>query len=359
MLRKLTKQVDEKKQVENRTHVTFIGDSTIDNRIWVDGLVSSYFKSLIGIQRCSHEEKVQQSHRLFFKPNLSVIEHFMDMSPNYIVHDFTNDGFTTKDCLQGQLRDKVFGEGRFSLFPHVKFSPLVEGANSIKQSQHIILSVGGNNFREFLMTAMNLEGSNRRQYIKENFSDVIKEMQQEYIEILRKIRELNSQAQIILMTQYYPSVVQNNYQIYQFMHEVGKILNLGGSAHDPLTVIHEIMVQTYSNVLKQISHENILVADITSSLDPLDINNHVHQIEPSSIGGRKIAHALKFLTSNDSVRPGRVYRFTPNFFISPTANHVIHSDLDKWMPLTPSELHKGFEDLTRTESQKKTFSFSK
>ena len=358
MLRKLSKQVDEKKQIENRTHVTFIGDSTIDNRIWVDGLVSSYFKSLIGIQRGSHEEKVKQSHRLFFKPDLSVIEHFIDMSPNYIVHDYTNDGFTTKDCLQGQLRDKVFGEGRFSIFPHVKFSPLVEGANSIKQSQHIILSVGGNNFREFLMIAMSLKGSDRRHYIKENFSDVIEEMQKEYIEILGKINKINSRAQIILMTQYYPSVVQENYQIYQFMHEVGKILNLGGSAHDPLAVIHEIMIQTYSNILKNIPNENILVADITSSLDPLDINNHVHQIEPSSIGGRKIAQALKFLTSNDSVKPGQVYRFAPQFFISPTASHVVQCDFDKWVPLTPTELHKGFESLTTMESQK-TLGFGK
>src|SRR5205814_7732822 len=100
---------------------------------------------------------------------LSVVENVIDMLPDCVIHDHTNDGFTTKDVLDGALRCKVFGRGTFSLFPAEFFQPLMAGAESIKKSQHIVVSVGGNDFREFLQRAMFCETpEDRKLYIQQN-----------------------------------------------------------------------------------------------------------------------------------------------------------------------------------------------
>jgi len=36
-----------------------------------------------------------------------------------------------------------------NMFPHKIRRPLVNGEESIKHSNHVVLSIGGNNFREF------------------------------------------------------------------------------------------------------------------------------------------------------------------------------------------------------------------
>lgn len=333
------KRIDAGKQV----NVTFLGDSTLDNRVWVDGLLTSYLSTRLGIKRDTPAVRVKKSHRTFCKPALSVVENVMDMLPDHIIHDYTNDGFTTKDVLQGEMKDKVFGQGAFSIFPNVLFCPLAEGEESIKKSQHIIVSVGGNNFRQFLKTAGDKKGEERPIYIRNNFNYVLKKMRDEYIEIVQRIRALNKDAQIILMTQYYPSASQNAYKIYPFMKEIGKILDLGGVFHDPMTVIHEIMKMTYSDVLKRIPRENIVVADITSSLNSFDHKNHVKQIEPSGLGGKKIAKMLKYIMTSDQVVPGRAYRFYPEFFTSNEQDqHVEGTDFDHWEPAHPWDLREGY-----------------
>jgi hypothetical protein len=62
---------------------------------------------------------------------------------------------------------------------------------------------------------------------------------------------------------------------------------------------------TYADALKRVPHENIVVADITSSLNPLDDKNHVSQIEPSGLGGKKIAKMLRYVMISDQVASGR------------------------------------------------------
>lgn len=50
--------------------------------------------------------------------------------------------------------------------------------------------------------------------------------------------------------------------------------------------------ETFTKLAKE-NIENIIVADITSSINPYDKENHVSQIEPSGVGGKKIAMMLK------------------------------------------------------------------
>ena len=294
-----------------RPSVTVIGDSTIDNKVWVSpGLIGNYVYNRLGIKRDDSATRIEKSHRRFLKPELSVIEHLQESLPLYDIHDYTNDGFTTRDCLDGAYRDKVFGEGRFAMFPHEHFKPLKAAKDDIKNSQYIILSIGGNNVREFLQEAHERD----EEFIKQQFLRVLEQIQDEYLKILKKLREYNPDAKIILMTQYYPSFKQNTYKIYPFMKQLGRILELGVDPTEPADVIHAIMQETYTAILRAVSEDNnIVIADITSSLNPFDGKNHTHQIEPSGIGGKKIAQMLKHILTDEGER-GVVYQFCPNFF---------------------------------------------
>ena len=326
--------------------VTLLGDSTIDNRVWVDGIAKSYLNARLGIKRDEPAVRVKKSHRAFAKPTLSITENMMDLLPNHVIHDYTNDGFTTSDILNGQHRDKVLRLGNISLLPHELFEPLEAGSASIKNSQHIILSIGGNDFREFLQKAnAKKTQEEKKTFIRENFDIMFASLKQNYISIINNIREQNPSAKIILMTQYYPSAVQNDYKIYPFMEEIGKILKIGGRFHDPMSVIHEIMKKTYTDVLKEISPDNIIVADITSSLNPFDNKNHLSQIEPSGLGGRKIAQMLKYIITSAKVVAGQAYRFYPEFFTSTDQDldlHVEGSDFKQWQPAHLWDLREAY-----------------
>lgn len=288
-----------------RKSVSIIGDSTLDNKIWVD-------------------------------KGFSVVQHLAQQLADFQIYDLSNDGFTSKDCLEGAWRDKaVTGK----LFPHVKFSPLIEGAKEIKQSDFIVLSVGGNDFREFL--ARVFSESNKPEFIKKHFSNIILNMQKNYLTIIEHLFQLNSKATIILLTQYYPSRHQNNYQIYEFMDILRQSLGMGKECKDADTMIKHLMYLTFAPIFKklQASQYSIIAADATSSLDPYDKSNHVCQIEPSVEGGRKIAKMLANLILNQ-VAHGRVYQFTPAFFIEGQSSHnsVQSSTLLEWMPCHPNEI---------------------
>jgi hypothetical protein len=296
--------------------ITFLGDSTIDNRIWVDGIRKNYIYTRLSFSRSKVLRGISQFSRYLFRKKLSVIENVIKMMPDHEIHDFTNDGFTTEDCLSGAYRDKVFGRGTFSLFPHQFFQPLAAGKESLKASDVIVVSVGGNDVREFLQIIESRNSDAKVTFLKKQFPVVMKDLKINYIKLLDTLLQLNPNAKIILMSQYYPSVIQKNYRIYEKMSAIGAALNLGGESHHPMNVIHDIMKEAYKGILNHVVEKNIsqvMVADVTSSLNPFDDNNHVCQIEPSAEGGNKIAKMLKYLiTQNPAL--GNAYRFYPEFF---------------------------------------------
>ncbi len=328
-------------------NVTLIGDSTLDNRIWVDGIFSNYLWNRVGIVRDPSAEIVKKSQRVFLKPRLSVIESLMVMLPEYAIHDYTNDGFTTEDCIRGAPKDKVFGKGNgtFSLFPNEFFIPLQAAEEDIEKSQFVVVSIGGNDVREFLQEVARTKSSPQKsQFIRNQFKAVLKELKNNYLQILNKIRELNANAKIILMSQYYPSAIQNNYHILELMREIGEALS-NNSNPDPMIVLHDIMKQTYTDILKNLTDSNVAIADITSTLNPFDNNNHVSQIEPSATGGKKIAQALKFLLTTSENTAGNAYRFYPDFFTTTVADqhkYVQASPFDTWVIASPYDLREGY-----------------
>ena len=309
-------------------------------------------KNRIGINRDTATSRVEKYNNNFFKPTLSVVENLIAMMPDFSINDYTNDGFTTNDVLKGNYKDKVFPTGAFSSFPNEFFQPLIEGKKDIEISQYIILSVGGNNFRELLQNSYDEKILNRAEFLKEFMPAMLQELAIGYIKIIKELRKLNKNARIILLNQYYPSAIQNNYKIYPAMHDIGKMLNLGGPAYDPMSVIQEIMQKTYSDVFQQISSENIqdiVLADITSSLNPFDANNHVSQIEPSGIGGKKIAQMLKYIITDKHITSGKSYRFFPEFFSHDLQDpHVEEQPIAQWAPAHPYDLK---EEYTRSETR--------
>jgi hypothetical protein len=316
---------------QNEKHITILGDSTIDNKLWIfPGLTGNYLYDRLGIKRENTATRIKKSHDTFWKTELSIIEHLTDILPNYTIHDYSNDGFTTGDCLHGAYKDWVFGEKKFSLFPHEYFLPLESSAQDIRKSQYVILSVGGNDLREFLVRLSMIEDEDaRKKEIKDQFDIVLKNLHNQYLEIFQSIRNLNSDAIIILATQYYPSVKQNHYQIYSLILEIGKTLNLGVNPNDPMDIIHEIMKETYRSIINSIPKEKVVIVDITSSLNPFDNENHAHQIEPSNVGGKKIARMLKhIITQSDS---GCAYKFSAPFFEKQDSNAVVNTPFSSWV----------------------------
>jgi len=293
-----------------RHHITLIGDSTIDNKIWVSpGIVGNIIRSKLHIKRDNSADRIKKSDRLFFRPELSVVENLTKIlqPQGYHIYDQTNDGFTTADVLHGADRNKVFDVG-IDMFPATKFSPLQDESSveSIKKSDTIVLSIGGNNFREFIQRIMRMSPEKRAEGVVAFYPSVVEKVKDEYLLIIKRIRELNPAARLVLMTQYYPSASQNYYNIYEAMHEIGKALKLNST--EPMDVIHHLVQDIYGTAISNLKDDNTVIADITSALNPFDKVNHVSQIEPSGVGGEKIAKLLSEVITNDAVRPGFAYR---------------------------------------------------
>ena len=284
---------------EKRTNVVLMGDSTLDNPNWVE------------------EEE------------LSVVEHLKVMNPELRIFDHSNDGFTTTDCLKGNFRNKVVPTS--AKYPAKEFSPLTDAKEDIANADRVVLSVGGNNIREFLHAPHGINP----EAMGQEFRKVLEVMVKEYIEIVTKIRGINNHAQIILMTQYYPSTIQKNYKIYESMAMLGPILKLG---EQPLDVIHTLMQEIYPTILKGLQaqgEDNVAILDLTSSLNPFDKKNHSHQIEPSGVGGRKIADMLTYIL-NRPAEKSLAYQFRPDFFTKPNPLNVIEGPIKAWMPNHPN-----------------------
>lgn len=296
--------------------VFILGDSTIDNKVW---LGKEKYHLFLG-------SRFPVLHTLidfiaWFNPfkAKSVVENLRAQMPNIDFFDNTNDGFTTTDVLKGAYRDKVFGRNVHRFFPHHFFKPFAD-EESLKKSDHIILSVGGNNFREFIQSALQITNAKKRkEFIEQQYPTVFAKMRNEYKAILRKIAQTNSNAHIILMTQYYPALNQKTLlgtSIYEFMKELGSVRNTG----DAEKTIVKVMQDTYNDILKFISTDalfakrKISIVDVTSSLNPHESSNYVGQIEPSDQGGKHIGKMLSHVIRQNKTVNQKLYRFSPAFF---------------------------------------------
>lgn len=336
--------------------VLVLGDSTIDNKVWL-----GHEKYILFLGANSFLGKVLSlfgSILNFFKPK-SVIENLRLQMPDSEFVDRTNDGFTTTDILHGQYRDKVFGIGAHPFFPHEKFYPLDK--QSIQDADQIILSVGGNNFREFLLKASVKQGGEIQEiYMKSAYPIVLEKLLKEYKEILLEIVGHKPNANILIVTQYYPAINQEfmpGSNLYSLVKVLGKVIGLG--LHSANDTAQHVMKETYSGILQfiakapELQNAHVSVVDVTSSLNPNFSVNYVNQIEPSGVGGAHIAKMLKFALEKAPSETKKIYRFLPHFFFEKyiVNSHILTDEINEnsdFYPVHPDTMQRSFPLMPKT-----------
>ncbi len=180
-------------------YVHLLGDSTLDNNYWVQDASNP-----------TNAAMNQNSVAGMLQPRLN----------DAIVVNHAYDGFTTKSVLNGGLVGAVLPEGprkvaylkhKALLNPYV--NPMFELQRKITEAPDVthavVLSVGGNDFRENLMNPWRL--------LKD-----IPEIQKRYLQIVRTIKGMRGREILpILMFQYRTDVNNDPYHIYPIFKAIG------------------------------------------------------------------------------------------------------------------------------------------
>jgi hypothetical protein len=287
---------------------------------------------------------------------------------SYKVVSHAYDGFTTRNVLekgvvgyclrilhhpQGGLTFQLqnyfshknvtaFGERRplDSLEERVKLNS--------KSKHYVVISVGGNDFRELLSTPLSL------------FRE-IPNIRARYLEIVNRVKALSpTNVHPILMFQYRPGFTPDPYGIYTILKVAGLFLaavqslsigTIGISAiallahkitqrsafiftligtlglilttqvmslkttagiwkgqQAGIALLGDLMERFYRPILQQAAKDRIPVLDLPNVFNPLDRALYTSQIEPSVTGGKMIARGLaKIIKSHDFSEKSYIY----------------------------------------------------
>jgi len=236
-------------------HVVLIGDSTLDNLIWVDNKVD---RCVIGKLR----------------------------SRKLKVTNFACDGFTSSDVLNGNrpmlsaMRWANVGEPFPGCEKEVRvFKPLDELNELLKKKNpptHVVLSVGGNDIREILRSM-----------------HLLKSVIQRYHSNAQNIfQRLIGKTKIVLMLQYRPSFYMDadGYGVYQAMRAMGP-----GST---MLLMNRLMNAVYAPILQLCQKNGIPIVDLPRTFDPYKKEYFKCQIEPSEKGSDLIAEMIEHVIRN-------------------------------------------------------------
>jgi len=243
----------------NRTHIVTIGDSTLDNLIWMD------------------KNKITNK----FPIADSVIGQLRNDSNQ--VTNFAADGFTSSHVLEGALpmlsREAWSRAGE--PFPSDNTSdgilqPLLEleKLNQINPVTHVVLSVGGNDIRVILQQMHNLP-------------TVVSTFIQNYKNICNQILQLNN-IKLIIVLQYQVCLTHEHggYGVYTAMSQIPG----PGTGQQKL---QQLMERIYAPILNYAQEHRLAVIDLPRTFNPSDASLYRLQIEPSKKGGALIAKVVK------------------------------------------------------------------
>jgi len=253
--------------------VVLLGDSTIDNVVWVQDPETAVAPQL---QRCLSAEDSTQNHR---------------------VVNWAADGWTSEDVLKGALPCISFSARQRcgDPFPVREGSPtdcpshfdplgmLEEARGSAGSDTTIVLSVGGNDVRHILRDMSSI-------------STVMKDLVANYRQILERLLVV-APGRVAIMTQYRPALDEDGvYGVYRAMSSLQHIMpDVMGP--DPLENIGRLMRMVYAPVVAMAQERGVPVIDVANTFDPKDAALYEHQIEPSGVGAgiiaRLIAHVVK------------------------------------------------------------------
>lgn len=228
-----------------------------------------------------------------------------DASGSYEIANFAVDGATTEDLTAECSLAKVLPADE----DHNDSKVHQLNAVTAWHPEVVVISVGGNNYREalaeILMDELNypqlllrITPKNAKPAIRLAFEQVKAKILNDYKKIIDDLIENNPQlSRIVLISQYYPSITQlTPYFIYTgFSH----LARAEGQGRAPFTVVEETMNELYREILAYAAtkEKELVFVDTTSSLNPLG-GKHTLQIEPNEQGskvmGRLIAGAIEY-----------------------------------------------------------------
>lgn len=343
-------------------HVHTLGDSTLDNLYWMLG---GNGDNLEEAKQASVEGQLQEQ-----------------LGTGYKVVSHAYDGFTTRDVLgQGVVGNVLFGHdangtitsGKLGSYVQHKYlqdcssltftsrlysiSPLARLKQDVEQhpsvKHFVVLSVGGNDFREQLLNPIGLLMSVTR-------------VQRQYLQILDKLQAMKTETKAditpILMFQYPLDVNNDVYRIYTILGIVAKsiaalqIVTVAGSAAAALlslagkvskkwaavgfvgafmtcllttrAVPFKVTVDTlkgknaalsclgaflekfYKPIFERAKKDKTIILDLPNIFDPHDSSLYLSQIEPSQRGGALIGEGLAELIKNSEAGIYRKQRGT-------------------------------------------------
>lgn len=248
--------VDLPLSASSAVRVALVGDSTLDNIVWVD----------------SPDQAVTPMLQRRLEPQ----------SPGATVYNLAADGFTSTDTLYGGEAFISFAERRDAGDPfpgyegtlNAPFTPLTHLEALSPPPTHVVLSIGGNDVREILGAMHQLP--QRIAAFHDNYPQIA-------------ARCAASGARMILMLQYRPDEAtdEEHYGVYRAIE---------AATPGPGTRVQKLnalMEAIYPPVLALAAENGWDVLDLPNTFDIRDTELYRHQIEPSAKGSQLIAELIE------------------------------------------------------------------
>lgn len=275
--------------------IALVGDSTLDNVIWV-GDEPSISELLAGSVPCA-------------------------------VKNLAADGYNSTDTLQGSSTVISVGMRRDIGDPvpwdaDGKFRPLEQLAALSPAPTHIVLSVGGNDVREILSDM-------------DQLPQIVHRFQENYPIIVERCFSVT--RNVIIMLQYRPAFHMDagGYGVYQ---AIGR---LPGSA-DPVAKLNGLMENIYAPVLALARERGLPVIDLPRTFDIYRSELYEHQIEPSGKGGEVIAAIAKYVVANhDPTKASTLYNYVPCVPGAGVVTEEVNGEAPWRIPHDPSAVPGG------------------
>lgn len=351
--------------------VICVGDSSIDNGYW---LINNQGSNIKSAEELSVEGQLKN-----------------ELGDSHEVVNLAFDGFTTQSLLTGDRIGWVLPgktEPRFQAYIDYKMKglaskdvkPLEELSKVVKENAdkvcHVVISVGGNDFRAHLGAPMKLLGA-------------VPEVQDRYLKILERIKQLktlNPNVRPILIFQYRTDAraFKDPYLIYSTLGAVALIapscivaiaafglaiatskisIVTGGifiliagfilqrvTKVIPLRVTKEIfklknpgmvllgalMEKFYRPILEQAKKDKLPILDLPNSFNPYQ-DLYISGIEPNQNGGKKIAQGLSHIIKGSSTNPQHDYTTSKIYHCN---GSVKENNPEKWRVEYPQKLSK-------------------
>lgn len=267
--------------------IALTGDSTFDNDHWVD----------------PNQPYAEKKHTVTHQTAVALAT--SENGTSYEIGNFAVDGATTSD---------LFISCSLARAVHDSAHPIYSSVNQLKavaawQPNIVVVSVGGNNYRDALNNVLLKELSVPQLFLRSTpehakakivtaFKGVKDQLLEDYKRLIDELIANNPKLdRIVLLSQYYPEITEiTRYFIYTGFSHISHSDKL---KRDSFSMMEDTMNELYRDILRYALHKNkeIVFADVTSSLNPLG-GNHTWQIEPnekgSTIMGRMIAEAVEY-----------------------------------------------------------------